>query len=198
MDFVFSKSLSLGLGNDNYMFPNISIDLPTGPMGEMHFNYMRDFSDKKHHEKCDLDSPVKRKKRRMSSLGFLTPSFFEDHLGKSSRRNSMSSVFKPETAESDLVLKEEVDCDDESKDDDMFPIELLNAEHPKVDPEKMKTTIVSFREAMEKSQKSQQSIHDWDRKMGLKRSHSKTMRLTTRSRKKLRSVLKTQLSALAA
>jgi hypothetical protein len=43
-----------------------------------------------------------------------------------------------------------------------------------------------FRVSMERSQKSQQDIHDWDRKMGLKRSHSKTMRLTTRSRKKLR------------
>ena len=44
--------------------------------------------------------------------------------------------------------------------------------------------------AMEKSMKSQQDIHNWDRMMGLKRSHSKTMRLSMRSRNKLRKVIK--------
>ena len=39
--------------------------------------------------------------------------------------------------------------------------------------------------SMKASQDSQQSIHDWDRKMGLRRSHSKTMRASSRSRKKL-------------
>lgn len=47
----------------------------------------------------------------------------------------------------------------------------------------------SFIAAMEKSMKSQQDIHDWDRKMGLKRSHSKTMRLSMRSRKRLRKIV---------
>jgi hypothetical protein len=44
--------------------------------------------------------------------------------------------------------------------------------------------------AMDKSVESQQDIHAWDRKMGLKRSHSKTMRLSMRSRKKLKAILK--------
>jgi len=44
--------------------------------------------------------------------------------------------------------------------------------------------------AMDKSTKSQQDIHNWDRMMGLKRSHSKTMRLSMRSRKELRKILK--------
>ena len=39
--------------------------------------------------------------------------------------------------------------------------------------------------SMKASQDSQQSIHDWDRKMGLRRSHSKTMRASSRTRKKL-------------
>ena len=39
--------------------------------------------------------------------------------------------------------------------------------------------------SMKASQDAQQSIHDWDRKMGLRRSHSKTMRASSRSRKKL-------------
>lgn len=44
--------------------------------------------------------------------------------------------------------------------------------------------------AMDNSADSQQQIHDWDRKMGLKRSHSKTMRLSMQSRKKLKSLIK--------
>ena len=48
----------------------------------------------------------------------------------------------------------------------------------------------AFCAAMAQSHKSQQAIHDWDKKMGLKRSHSKTMRQTMRSRKKLKSLLK--------
>lgn len=39
--------------------------------------------------------------------------------------------------------------------------------------------------SMKASQDSQQNIHDWDKKMGLRRSHSKTMRASSRSRKQL-------------
>lgn len=55
--------------------------------------------------------------------------------------------------------------------------------------------LVNLSDKMEKSQKSQQDIHDWDKKMGLKRSHSKTMRLSMRSRKKLRAMLKKKINA---
>eukprot|EP00542_Grammatophora_oceanica_P011083 CAMPEP_0194027410 /NCGR_PEP_ID=MMETSP0009_2-20130614/1562_1 /TAXON_ID=210454 /ORGANISM="Grammatophora oceanica, Strain CCMP 410" /LENGTH=403 /DNA_ID=CAMNT_0038666465 /DNA_START=110 /DNA_END=1321 /DNA_ORIENTATION=- len=58
------------------------------------------------------------------------------------------------------------------------------------DPAKCKAQLEDFDSSMEKSQKSQLAIHDWDRKMGLKRSHSKTMRLSSRSRKKLRLAMK--------
>jgi hypothetical protein len=57
----------------------------------------------------------------------------------------------------------------------------------------MNHVFAKFSVAMERSQKSQQDIHDWDRKMGLKRSHSKTMRQSTRSRKKLRAIFKTDI-----
>lgn len=62
-------------------------------------------------------------------------------------------------------------------------------------PKETKKKLMSLSTAMEKSQQSQQDIHDWDRKMGLKRSHSKTMRLSMRSRKKLRAMLKKQITA---
>jgi hypothetical protein len=61
---------------------------------------------------------------------------------------------------------------------------------PNVDFATLRGEFESFVIAMEKSMKSQQDIHDWDRRMGLKMSHSKTMRLSMRSRDKLRQVTK--------
>jgi hypothetical protein len=57
-------------------------------------------------------------------------------------------------------------------------------------PLEVKEAIDSFTDSMTKSMRSQQAIHDWDRKMGLKRSHSKTMRLSMRSRKRVKLLLK--------
>ena len=57
--------------------------------------------------------------------------------------------------------------------------------------------LISLDKAMAKSQESQQKIHDWDKKMGLKRSHSKTMRLSSRSRNKIRALLKRELSSIS-
>jgi hypothetical protein len=63
----------------------------------------------------------------------------------------------------------------------------------RVDPVEMKTGIEKFTNSMDLSETSQKSIHEWDRKMGLKRSHSKTMRLSARSRKKLHAMLKKEM-----
>jgi hypothetical protein len=60
-------------------------------------------------------------------------------------------------------------------------------------PLEVKEAIDSFADSMAKSMRSQQAIHDWDRKMGLKRSHSKTMRLSMRSRKRVKILLKKEL-----
>jgi len=57
--------------------------------------------------------------------------------------------------------------------------------------------LANFVAAMDESTKTQQAIHDWDRKMGLKRSHCKTMRSTTQSRKMVRRMLKKDINALA-
>jgi hypothetical protein len=57
--------------------------------------------------------------------------------------------------------------------------------------------LSKFVTSMDESTKSQQAIHDWDRKMGLKRSHCKTMRSTMQSRKRLRRMLKKDINALA-
>lgn len=60
------------------------------------------------------------------------------------------------------------------------------------------TTVTAARlakiaSAMEASQTSQQNIHDWDKKFGLKRAHSKTMRESCRSRKKVLDFLKREI-----
>merc|ERR1712032_145772 len=51
--------------------------------------------------------------------------------------------------------------------------------------------ITKLESMMKKSKVSQQSLHDWDRKqMGLKKSHSKTMRLSRKSRTKIFTMLR--------
>jgi hypothetical protein len=61
------------------------------------------------------------------------------------------------------------------------------------DPEYLTVMMESLANSMAETFKSQQSIHDWDKKMGLKRSHSKTMRMSMRTRKKLRALIKKEL-----
>jgi hypothetical protein len=88
--------------------------------------------------------------------------------------------------------------DNEERDQDAVSLEPFGmSEHSKCSPAEVKTTMQGFASAMEVSQKSQQAIHDWDKKMGLKRSHSKTMRLSARSRKKLRASFKKEINALS-
>jgi hypothetical protein len=53
--------------------------------------------------------------------------------------------------------------------------------------------LAQFASAMEASQTSQQNIHDWDKKFGLRRAHSKTMRESCRSRKKVLDFLKGEI-----
>ena len=127
----------------------------------------------------------------------LGPSFsFLDN--PQSRRGSMSShqeymhLYDPDGR---------LDGDDEEGDDDddeydLSPIEPLEFMYEQ-EPALLVKELTSLNEAMAKSQESQQKIHEWDKKMGLKRSHSKTMRLSSRSRKKLRALLKRELSSVS-
>ena len=49
--------------------------------------------------------------------------------------------------------------------------------------------VLRLDQAMERSVRSQRLIQDWDAKMGLRRCHSKTMRQTTESRKKVQELM---------
>jgi len=57
-------------------------------------------------------------------------------------------------------------------------------------------SITKFATSMEASQYSQQSIHDWDTKFGLRHAHSKRMRESARSRKNVLEFLKGEGSEL--
>ena len=137
-----------------------------------------------------------RKKRRLSNLGCLTSSFFEDYA-KAVRRGSMASV-SSFAASNRGSSKGDSDDDDSviSQMSDGIGFESLNQlkfqtySNLNISEVNLKQTMELFYDAMSMSQKSQHAIHDWDKKMGLKRSHSKTMRLSMRSRKKLKTMIK--------
>jgi hypothetical protein len=60
------------------------------------------------------------------------------------------------------------------------------------------TGLANIASVMEASQTSQQNIHDWDKQFGLKRAHSKTMRESCRSRKKVLDFLKGEIKTRTA
>lgn len=189
LDMLFSRRLSMGMGNMGIG------GMGMGSMGYDNFGFMHaasnDFEEGKSKE---MDFPDPRKlKRRRSSLGLLNSMLFEDQSQQQQqqRRLSMLSNFSGPPGYN------------ESFDQDVMPFETPVATSrsvrldPTIPPEKVRSNLEAFALSMGNSTKSQQDIHDWDRKMGLKRSHSKTMRMTMRSRKKLRSMLKKDINALS-
>jgi len=170
-----------------------------------------------------VDLGPKWKKRRLSSLGlgFLSPSAFVDEDSEASKLQQNSNFVKEvddKTIERVMGPQEdamrrsrdlgpvdgdrEEDTEDEDDDDQStsspIPIDPIRLDTTRINFCQMTQAMRDFSTAMEKSQKSQQDIHDWDRKMGLKRSHSKTMRLSSRSRKQLRAILKAEINSMIA
>jgi hypothetical protein len=211
MLFTMSKRFSMGMGYDQSQgtYPSYTGDLYQGEADGQNFDD-RDAAATKYkirEEKVDAhqDEPHSHKqKRRLSSLGFISSSFFEDHL-REVRRNSTDFLSQPcvddmpnDPQDDDSVHIENNEDDEEEREQDAVSLEPFGmTEHSKCSPTEFKTTMQGFASAMEVSQKSQQAIHDWDKKMGLKRSHSKTMRLSARSRKKLRASFKKEINALS-
>lgn len=149
------------------------------------------FVGSKHHRSGDESVHLRRVKRRLS--GFAA-SFLE---GLSSHHPSSGSLTG---TTSFLRMSSNNDGSDDESDSDEFGTDTheipLETPAQRIDPAQVKSVMEAFNKAMEVSQKTQQDIHDWDRKMGLKRSHSKTMRLSSRSRKKLRSIMKKEINAI--
>jgi hypothetical protein len=198
MDLLtYSKRLSLGVGSDQFILPSFN-DLMTD--GDEHLKGASSKADKFLDFECDEPVWVKRQRRR-STLGYLRSIFQDDSRLVDSTQPLMQSVFPEETRrESMQPLSKYVDsiCNSDPLDHDVMMEPIIELKpSTKIDEGQMKSYMEAFASAMEKSADSQQSIHDWDRKMGLKRSHSKTMRMSSRSRKKLRGIVKKEINALA-
>jgi hypothetical protein len=210
LDLLFSKRLSMEFG-----IPVLSSH-GESDLHEEHYGYNKTMENSQMStilNELGESYHIMKKRRRLSSIGFLSSTFFEDHLKAS--RHSIVDLSSHKQSESKKVVKEVIaDGGDDSDSEDEFAEEVEEEESPSprepteessqtpiptlnVDPEKARLLMEAFGTAMEKSQKSQQDIHDWDRQMGLKRSHSKTMRQTTRSRKKLRATFKKDFGAVA-
>lgn len=187
---VFSKRFSIGVGNDNFILPDSSFD--SDPYTPSSF-YPID-GGKKRPKDGSNDDAIENKRRR-TTLSFLDYLF--DKNEDSDKRRKKTEKTRVEYNDSDdedygVVIEDASDSDESDNDDDFENV----SSRPRIDPTEAKDKMVSFEGAMGKSQDSQQAIHDWDRKMGLKRSHSKTMRLSSRSRKKLRTLMQKDIDHL--
>jgi hypothetical protein len=199
-----SRRLSMGIGHDSFLLPPASsLDIDDGSIRE---------------PKRELEHAYARlgkiKKRRRSSLENLGALLFEDLKSASARRLSISSslsklgevfirgkdmgrfeIEEPAPYSLDLAENEFHNHQEQQDDEQHHMVPCIQLD-PSIDLPTLKGKISNFASAMEKSSKSQQDIHEWDKKMGLKRSHSKTMRLSMRSRKKLRSMMKQELQTI--
>jgi hypothetical protein len=186
LDLLYStRRLSMGLGDDDMIVDD--------------FHPTKDL-------KGDLTGKTSyivanKHKRRRSSFSLLSeaPVLFDYDPEEVARRLSISvsniDQFH-QSAESSNVVKKAGQNQNQENDVDEEQIHPSVRLDPNIDLQTLKDKIEVFASAMDKSIKSQQDIHDWDRKMGLKRSHSKTMRLSMRSRKKLRSTMKREMNTI--
>lgn len=172
LDMLFSRRLSTGFGNSNFnTFYNPTHEV-ANEMGKGFFS--------------SSEIKKKRKPSNMVAFGGQINDFEEHHLAQQ-RRLSLMSTF------SDFDEYMGLDQNPTRRSQTRVGEIRLN---PNLSAETVRKNLEAFAFAMEKSRKSQQDIHDWDRKMGLKRSHSKTMRMTMRSRKKLKAMLKKDINTL--
>jgi hypothetical protein len=201
---LISKRLSIDFG-----IPVMSTHGEGNP-SEDYYGYDKSMVSNSKREIPNLDDlgesyHILKKKRRLSSFGFVSATFFEDNLKSSRHSFLVFSTHKEDEKVIEVIVNGDSDFDSEDEFAEDVVEGTANATHEEeqgeptqhatipilqMDPEKAREHMESFTRAMEKSQKTQQDIHDWDRQMGLKRSHSKTMRLSTRSRKKLRATFK--------
>jgi hypothetical protein len=130
--------------------------------------------------------------KRAPSLGLgHSLSFLESDRGSNGSSNQDGPFFQSANNDGDGEDQEEDDDDD-----DLSSIEPLDYKYD-CQPTLLINELTAFDEAMARSQQSQLAIHNWDKLMGLKRSHSKTMRLSSRSRKKVRAFLQREIALVA-
>jgi hypothetical protein len=129
--------------------------------------------------------PVVWKVKETSGVRYFSRTALVRHVGTLTHQTNSGKIVIVEGQAS--VHLENNEDDEEEREEEAVSLEPFGmTEHSKGIPSEAKTTMQGFASALEISQKSQQAIHDWDKKMGLVRSYSKTMQLSARSRKKLR------------
>lgn len=188
-NMLLSRRLSVGIGNDRFILPDSQFDSD---------NYAESFFEPEALGKKRLakdESEADNVKRRRTTLSFLDYIFDKKEETKEvTAMKQEKQRFEYDDSDDDDygVIIEDV-SDDEDYDDD----DENDYFEPQIDLVEAKKKMISFDGAMGSSQESQQAIHDWDRKMGLKRSHSKTMRLSSRSRKQLRDIMQKDIKGLS-
>lgn len=185
-NIALSKRMSLGIGADDLIMPRREFD-----------------SDQFSESMCE--DVIKKggkqpqrgtHKRRRSTLSFLEyifengpePTIPMEPMQKRARNRVEYNDSDDE--DYGVVVEDAYSDDDQVIEDEDFS--------PWTVPGEAKDILITFDAAMGRSQDSQQQIHDWDKKMGLKRSHSKTMRLSSRSRKLLRQFTQKDIVFLSA
>ena len=176
------RRMSIGMGNDNFVIQTMHDEAPGFTHKDTSYD-MRGYS-----------TPKKTKRRRSSFGMSLSGLLYEEPCQpQQSRRLSLLSILSKHSEVDDTFPLEYLPLDtQESPTKKPRPAPQMEID---VDPKSLKITMEGFASAMAKSAKSQQDIHNWDKKMGLKRSHSKTMRMSMKSRKRLRSMMKKELGS---
>jgi hypothetical protein len=201
------KRMSVGIGADCFIMPDPNFD--TEQFAATFYD-----EDKKRPRNGNEDFMKKKRRTTLIFLDYIfcvneksmnkkrrTTESFLDHVYENNGEPKTSTVIEPEKVKNRVeyvdsddddygVIVEDVSDDSESdwevEDEWEFDGNDDDDCKPKMAPEEAKKHLVVFEGATGRTQDSQQRIHDWDQKMGLKRSHSKTMRLSSRSRKELR------------
>jgi hypothetical protein len=198
-----NRRISMGLGDDEFVVDDEFNNLKDDMNMKSDLMSVKGRNTPSMYDLASLmtNATKSKLKRRRSSLGLLSDAaiLFEDNPEEVVRRLSMSSRIPNHPSTECKETINEPGTQQQQQEDGEEEIERRNSGvrlDPNIDLPTLKGKIETFASAMDSSTKSQQDIHDWDRKMGLKRSHSKTMRLSMRSRKKLRATMKREMTTI--
>lgn len=145
---------------------------------------------------ADCDAKVAAKPVPTLSLGHSLSFLSSEQSRPASRASKRSDSPAEEPSGKEKEKDGNNDDDEDEDDDDLSSIEPLDYKCD-LQPTFLINELVSLDQSMARSQESHLAIQNWDKQMGLKRSHSKTMRLSNRSRAKLRSFLKTEITLVS-
>lgn len=186
-NIALSKRMSLGVGADDLIMPGRAFD------SDQFSESLYDDAIKKGGKHAHVGRTQKRRRSTLSFLEYIFENGPEPTIPMEPvQKRARNRVEYNDSDDEDYgVVMEDAYSDDDQiiEEDDFSPLKV---------PGEAKNILITFDAAMGRSQDSQQQIHDWDKKMGLKRSHSKTMRLSSRSRKLLRQFTQKDIVFLSA